>query len=431
MSRKDNRPHAYCKIFAVKQRSTNSVLGLSPSSQLRRMAEHVVEEVVAEAAMCDKNNTEIVVGCRVREDDSDFGEGVVKSIEVPCIGGAFNVGVEWDDAEKGGPPWTPEGGGRGAQHLVVIQAAGGVAADGADGEKLVRFRERFGRDMRESEAELSERGWDEIEEEEEKEEDGGEKEKDGGGGGGEGGEEEEGQDAADAADHAALIALVTPGNRIRVSFGIPAKWYGGLVFDAGGDSAADEAGEWERVVAFDDGDLIRYGRTELQQMLACKGIAAAEAEHRGIIDNKSGYPMASSIVYSSFGGTGARKAVGVAVGQQDFVLGLLPTYMGYVVADSMFPKSAPAPATPASRTTRGKDPARAAPPPTNEAQERSAQRLASARARRMRGPTPRLRLPMARVHPTAHTAACTLASEGALRLAYLRKRRSRHVRSHG
>ena len=33
----------------------------------------------------DKSGTEIVVGCRVAEADFDFGDGVVESVEVPCV----------------------------------------------------------------------------------------------------------------------------------------------------------------------------------------------------------------------------------------------------------------------------------------------------------------------------------------------------------
>ena len=66
--------------------------------------------------MKDHAGAEIVVGCRVAEADFSFGDGVVESIVVPCVGGGFNVGVKWDQPELGGPPWSAEGGGRAAQH---------------------------------------------------------------------------------------------------------------------------------------------------------------------------------------------------------------------------------------------------------------------------------------------------------------------------
>ena len=75
--------------------------------------------------MKDKAGTEIKVGCRVAEADFDFGDGTVMSISVPSSGGGFNVGVHWDDPDNGGPPWSDEGGGRGAQHLLVIEEEGG------------------------------------------------------------------------------------------------------------------------------------------------------------------------------------------------------------------------------------------------------------------------------------------------------------------
>ena len=81
---------------------------------------------------------EITVGCRVVEADFSYGDGTVKSITVPIAGGGFNVGVDWDDAEKGGPTWSEEGGGRGAQHLLVIDPAedgdtGGTGGTGSTG----------------------------------------------------------------------------------------------------------------------------------------------------------------------------------------------------------------------------------------------------------------------------------------------------------
>ena len=70
--------------------------------------------------MKDQAGVEITVGCRVAEADFAFGDGGVESITVPYRDGSFNVGVKWDDPERGGPKWSAEGGGRGAQHLLVI-----------------------------------------------------------------------------------------------------------------------------------------------------------------------------------------------------------------------------------------------------------------------------------------------------------------------
>ena len=73
--------------------------------------------------MMDQAATEITVGCRVAEADFSFGDGVVESVKVPITGVGFNVGVKWDDPSKGGPTWSAGGGGRGAQHLLVIAPA--------------------------------------------------------------------------------------------------------------------------------------------------------------------------------------------------------------------------------------------------------------------------------------------------------------------
>lgn len=74
-------------------------------------------------AMKDKAGTEITVGCRVAEASFGYGDGEVESVEVPVTGGGFNVGVKWDDPRKGGSGWSEEGGGRTAEHLLVIEAA--------------------------------------------------------------------------------------------------------------------------------------------------------------------------------------------------------------------------------------------------------------------------------------------------------------------
>ena len=54
--------------------------------------------------MKDQGGSVITVGCRVAEADLDFGDGTVESITVPAGAGAgLNVGVLWDEPEKGGP----------------------------------------------------------------------------------------------------------------------------------------------------------------------------------------------------------------------------------------------------------------------------------------------------------------------------------------
>lgn len=77
--------------------------------------------------MKDKDGVDIVVGCRVMEADFSYGRGTVESIQVPVVGGGFNVGVKWEDANQGGPPWSADGGGRGAKHLRVIEVAAEAA----------------------------------------------------------------------------------------------------------------------------------------------------------------------------------------------------------------------------------------------------------------------------------------------------------------
>ena len=113
--------------------------------------------------MMDKAGAEIAVGCRVAEADFSFGDGVVESIEVPINGGGFNVGVKWDEPERGGPTWSAQGGGRGAEHLLVLEPPPQFAgATQLPAKEYSTFQCRFGRSPTPSEAELGEEDWDEI-----------------------------------------------------------------------------------------------------------------------------------------------------------------------------------------------------------------------------------------------------------------------------
>ena len=138
--------------------------------------------------MKDQAGVDITVGCKVAEADFSYGDSIVESIAVPCVGGAFNVGVKWADLGKGGPAWSKEGGGRGAAHLLVIEAA---AEDGGGGDlpprefsedelKHRRFKDRFQRSPTRSETELVEADWTVLED-------------DGDESGGEGGERQGGE----------------------------------------------------------------------------------------------------------------------------------------------------------------------------------------------------------------------------------------------
>lgn len=192
------------------------------------------------------------------EADFSYGDGTVKSINVPCTGGGFNVGVEWDDAEKGGPVWSEKGGGRASQHLLVIGPAEDSDTGGTDGMaggtglppheyselelKAARFKQRFSRSPTQSEAELSEGEWDELGEEEYA--------KDGEAGGKEGGDADAEREAAGG-----LAGVVKTGARIKIAMGMPCKWYGALVGDERDDGFE---------IGFDDGEVRLFSKAELQ-----------------------------------------------------------------------------------------------------------------------------------------------------------------------
>ena len=132
------------------------------------------------AVLEDSAGVALEVGQRVSEIDFSFGDGLVESITVPSVGGGFNVGVKWDDPSLDGPTWSEDGGGRGAKHLLVIapalppnahmppaleslQALAGVSdATHRDAAWVSRFFDRFGRGPSESEIDVDEDDWSEI-----------------------------------------------------------------------------------------------------------------------------------------------------------------------------------------------------------------------------------------------------------------------------
>ena len=311
--------------------------------------------------MKDQAGAQIVVGCRVTE--FNYGDGTVESIEVPARGGSFNVGIKWDDPSKDGPTWSAEGGGRGAQHLLVIEAApdAGEPAVGAVEmlPKVELFRRRFGRSPTASEAEMEEEEWGEVEDadvEEEVEggEEGGEEGgvgavedsgeeggetggeaggemggEDAGKTGGETGSEEAGKESGERGDGAetdsALKALVKTGARVRICLSLPAEWYGALVGEERDDGVN---------FGFDDGDITNYSWDHLERAFAAKCLAAAPAADGGIIANKSGYALAAAFVKGSF--SGKEKMFGLLVGKTNDSIAGMPIYLGFTVVKDLF-----------------------------------------------------------------------------------------------
>ena len=270
--------------------------------------------------MKDKSGADITVGCKVAEADFSYGDGIVESITVPCVGGAFNVGVKWADPGKGGPAWSKEGGGRGAAHLLVIEAAaededtvGGTFFPPQEFSeydlKLKRFKERFRSSPTPSQAEMSEHNWDDLEADDDDDE--GEKP-----GGGEGGH--------------VVKDVVKVGGRVRISFQCVsgAKWYGALV---------GEGEDGNLMLGLDDGDVRVFTEAQVQQELQAGTMAAAtEAEglKGGLIENRWGYPMAHSFVKLKIGST--LTTVGLLVGLTSAMLAGMPIYHAFkVIVDAI------------------------------------------------------------------------------------------------
>ena len=135
--------------------------------------------------------------------------------------------------------------------------------------------------------------------------------------------------------------LLKVGNRIMLSFGMPAMWYGGFVA-----MMEDEI----TTIAFDDGDLKMYPQNELQGYATLDTLRGMDASAGGLVANEGGYAMAAAVTYFSPGGKAAAKPVGVLVGETDVRLGDVPIYQQHVVQSDAFK---PAPGRRASRAGSG------------------------------------------------------------------------------
>lgn len=302
----------------------------------------------------DKAGTEIDVGCRVTEADLNFGDGTVESVSVPLASGdGFNIGVHWDNPALGGPAWSAEGGGRGAEHLIVIDGRPDAPVDdervGALAFDFSACVETVGSTLRSLAAEYGEEGcelrdafraWNarsptqsELEQlvtvqEDMKQRDGvsptdsavlaeAARELDGG----EDAEEEEGpeqaaskrrlrvirdsdDDEAEAAEAGSFESIVRQGARIKMCFGTPANWYGGLMGGVTSDG--------KRIIGFDDGDVKAFTSNKLQDYFDTKTLTALATADGGMIANEPGTAMAAEFVQYK---DRTMKTIGLLVGE--------------------------------------------------------------------------------------------------------------------
>ena len=270
-----------------------------------------VREQVREATdmITDKAGAKIAVGCRVTEVDFSYGDGVVESVTVPVTGGGTNVGVKWDDESLGGPNWSAAGGGRGGEHLLVIEAAppfaeqaeGGAAITMPEGQRPPRLVEYGDSDD----------------------------------------SDEEGEEAVDDGHSVAdgsFEAVVREGERIKMLFGRPAQFYGGLV------GSFDSAGR--RIVGFDDGDLKTFptedadckeGECSLRAQFEAKTLTASAASDGGVIGNETGHAAAAAFVEYK---NRTAKVVGLLVGRCGVLCEGMPMYQSFYLAEGAFAQPA-------------------------------------------------------------------------------------------
>ena len=216
------------------------------------------------------------------------------------------------------------GGGRRAgqprsQHLRVVEPAAGVlqterqVCEWEDSElKALRFKVRFGRSPTPSQAELDEGNWSELEEEIEEaedEEDGAAVGSKGGASGGEGAGKEE-------APAGSFRAVVTAGARIKISMGMPSKWYGALV--------GIEHNEHTEL-GFDDGDVQLMPTSELKLNFDEKMMLPAVPSEGGLVANKSGY-LGRAVAFLKYSNGMQTKTIGLFIGDAD-----PPKIAGHVV----------------------------------------------------------------------------------------------------
>ena len=155
-------------------------------------------------------------------------------------------------------------------------------------------------------------------------------------------EEEEGEEEVDGS----FEAVVREGARVKMVFGKPAQWYGGLV------GTLDSAGR--RIVGFDDGDVKTFAMEDadcdgsersLRAHFEANVLRACAASDGGVIGNENGHATAAAFVEYK---NRTAKVIGLLVGKCGVLCEGMPLYQAFYLAQGAFAK----PATPARKSQR-------------------------------------------------------------------------------
>ena len=148
-----------------------------------------------------------------------------------------------------------------------------------------------------------------------------------------------------AQEPGSFAAVVKAGARIKISMGMPAKWYGALVGNEVGGITA---------LGFDDGDLQGMRMAELEDNFKAKTLLPAVPSEGGVVANTSGY-SSRAVKFLMYENRGKTKTIGVFLGDEGVTkIGGLDVYSEVRVSPDAFEKKASTRGGPrACRTARG------------------------------------------------------------------------------
>lgn len=142
-----------------------------------------------------------------------------------------------------------------------------------------------------------------------------------------------GNEDSDADEEIRSPAKFVPavGSRIKMSMGLPAAWYGGLVFK-------DEENADSILCAYDDGELRSITYKKLAECAENKELAVATDAEGGIVENQSNRACAAALTFVAPGGRAKQRPAGVLIGPTAAKLGDDIIYQKHVVDPTAFSK---------------------------------------------------------------------------------------------
>ena len=144
-------------------------------------------------------------------------------------------------------------------------------------------------------------------------------------------DEGEGEEVLDGGtDVHGLHSIIVPGGRIKMSFGLPAMWYGGCVMSVGSDDTEP------CIIAFDDGEARAYNQEELKREFDTGVLTAMDVDDTGLVAGQTGHPKVSGLTFYTGGrSTGVGKLMGVLIGETNEMLAGMPIHVAHKVRNDI------------------------------------------------------------------------------------------------